>query len=229
MILPLLMPRRIVVRGPEARLPPVVIYTDARYEPTAARPAEIGVVIYDPVDKEAGGVPTWRYTSADVPQVMMQRFVARQQYIGQLEVLAAVAAYTSRPEQLRGRDVIHFIDNTGALFGLAKGYSGDLDSARLIHVFHTVLAAVGANPWMEFVASGANIADQPSRDEFALLRELGAVYFEVGWPPIGGEWSQVFKDVFRSLAPRLTASRKRARDEVLRAADSLAAKRRAAL
>ena len=35
--------------------------------------------------------------------------------VGQLEVLAAVAAYTSRPEQLKGRDVIHFIDNTPAL------------------------------------------------------------------------------------------------------------------
>ena len=42
--------------------------------------------------------------------------------MGQLEVLAAVAAYTSRPEQLWERDVIHFIDNIGAIFGIAKGY-----------------------------------------------------------------------------------------------------------
>ena len=50
--------------------------------------------------------------------------------------------FASLPEQLRGRDVIHFIGNAGALFGMAKGCSGDDDSARMIHAFHTVLAAI---------------------------------------------------------------------------------------
>ena len=105
--------------------------------------------------------------------------------MGQLEVLAAVAAYTSRPEQLKGRDVIHFIDNTGAIFGIAKGYSADLDSARLISVFHTLNAALGANVWFEYVASAANIADLPSRGELELLLspQYGARPFDVVWPP----------------------------------------------
>ena len=40
--------------------------------------------------------------------------------------------------------MLHFIDNTGAIFGIAKGYSADLDSARLINMFHTLNAALGA-------------------------------------------------------------------------------------
>ena len=85
-------------------------------------------------------------------------------------VLAGVAAYTSRPEQFRDRDVIHFIDNQGALTGLAKGYSRDVDSARLISVFHTMNAAVRANVWFEYVPSAATgvattLRDRPPQDQ----------------------------------------------------------------
>ena len=139
----------------------------------------------------------------------------------QLEVLAGVAAYTSRPEQLRGRDVIHFIDNTGALMGLAKGYSADVDSARLISVFHVVNAAVAANTWFEYVASGANISDLPSRGDFELLRskayegprvpapgqQPGAMEFKVEWPPVG-VWAGDLSHLFTRFASK---ARKRKR------------------
>ena len=115
---------------------------------------------------------------------------------------------------MRGRDVLHFIDNTGALFGLSQGYSGCDDSARLIHQFHCVLGAIDANVWMEYVASGANIADMPSRGEFALLHELGSVRFEITLPEIGGDWQLTYTRIFRELAPRPSASVKRARREV---------------
>ena len=112
-------------------------------------------------------------------------FRPREQYIGQLEALGAVLAYSSRPEQFADRDVIHFIDNVGALVGIAKGYSRDIDSARLIHFFHSIAAAVNTNVWFEFVASGANIADLPSRDELEKLHELGSVAFQPRWPDLG--------------------------------------------
>ena len=139
--------------------------------------------------------------------------------------MGGVAAYTSRPEQLRGRDVIHFIDNTGALFNMAKGTSRDDDSARLVHVMHAVLAATECNVWLEYVQSGANIADLPSRGEFELLKELGSIPFEMKIPPIGGDWEQVLRDVFSSLAPRPNPGAKRARSEVDAAASQLRAKR----
>ena len=132
-ILPLVRPRVFRLVGRQRR--PIIVYTDARYSPWAAEPAELGVAIYDPEDDETG-CAQWRHSSLVVTPAIMALLAKREQYVGQLEVMAGVAAFTSRPEQFRSRDVIHFIDNTGALFGLAKGYSGDDDSARMIHAFH---------------------------------------------------------------------------------------------
>ena len=156
----------------------------------------------------------------------MALLAKREQYVGQLEVMAGVAAFTSRPEQFRGRDVILFIDNTGALFGLAKGYSGDDDSARMIHAFHSVLAAIDCNVWLEYVQSGANIADQPSRGDVALLLSLGSIAFDMQLPPVGGDWSATYKAMFCRLAPRPTAGVKRARAVVQSHVDELLAQRR---
>ena len=126
-------------------------------------------------------------------------------------MLAGVAAYTSRPEQFRDRDVIHFIDNQGALTGLAKGYSRDVDSARLISVFHTMNAAVRANVWFEYVPSAANIADLPSRDDLELLRSdaFKVECFEVVWPTVG-EWEGNLIELFQKYSG-VYARRKRCR------------------
>ena len=66
--------------------------------------------------------------------------------------------------------------------------------------------AIDCNVWLEHVASGANIADLPSRGEFALLRRLGSVRFETTLPPIGGDWSSVYRDTYFATtrrAPRM--------------------------
>ena len=144
----------------------MVVYTDAMYDSSRTPAGMVGVVIFDPEDEEA----RWRFSSAAVPDVIISEFREREQYVGQLEVLAAVSAYTSRADQLRGRDVIHFIDNVGAYSGLGKGYSRDVASGRMISVFHTMNVALGANVWFEYVPSKANIADLTSRGDFDLLR-----------------------------------------------------------
>ena len=222
-ILPLVRPRVFRLAGRRRR--PIIVYTDARYSPGAAEPAELGIAIYDPEDDETGG-PQWRHSSLVVTPAVMALLAKREQYVGQLEVMAGVAAFTSRPEQFRGRDVILFIDNTGALFGLAKGYSGDDDSARMIHAFHSVLAAIDCNVWLEYVQSGANIADQPSRGDVALLLSLGSIAFDMQLPPVGGDWSATYKAMFCRLAPRPTAGVKRARAVVQSHVDALLAQRR---
>ena len=60
----------------------------------------------------------------------------KAQYIGQLELLAAVVAYTTFPDVLMGRHVIHWIGNESAVYSLAKGYSGMADSARVVNLYH---------------------------------------------------------------------------------------------
>jgi len=219
-ILPLLPVRRFYFGKRRRRRSPVVVYTDAMYDPSKCPAGMVGVVIYDPEDPES----VWRYSSAAVPAELIEKFRPREQYVGQLEVLAAVAAYTSRPDQLRGPDVIHFIDNTGAMFGLAKGYSADIDSARLISVFHVMNAAVRANVWFEYVPSGANISDLPSRGDFELLRteqfegprvpkpceQRGALVFPLVWPPVGA-WSGDIKGLFAQFSKEKVAVGKRRR------------------
>ena len=219
-LLPALPGRKFYFGKKRRKRAPVVVYTDAMYAAAARPPGKVGLVIYDPEDT----VSYWRFGSAAVPASLLAKFRPREQYVGQLEVLAAVAAYTSRPDQLRGRDVIHFIDNSGALFGLAKGYSADVDSARLISVFHVVNAAVAANTWFEYVPSGANISDLPSRGEFELLRSAayegprvpgpgeprGALEFKVKWPPVG-VWSGDLSHLFAKFSSG-GARKRRARE-----------------
>ena len=111
------------------------------------------------------------------------------------------------PEQFRERDVIHFIDNTGALVGIAKGYSKDVDSARLINVYHTIAAAILVNTWFEYVPSAANIADLPSRMDMELLMEMASTPFDIVWPD-PSEWHGGLEKLFARIA---SPSRKRKR------------------
>ena len=98
----------------------------------------------------------WRHCSAAVPASLVAKLRPRKQQIGPLETLGALVCYLSRPEQFRNRRVIHFMDNTGALFGMAKGYTRVVDAARMVHFFHSLCAAINAQVWFEFVPSGAN-------------------------------------------------------------------------
>ena len=216
-VLPSLPPRAFCLTGKER--PPVLIYTDAMYEASDRRSGRLGLAMFDPECER------WFHADARVPASVLDRFQWREQYIGQLEVLAAVAAYTTfscvRDAQgralhlLRDREVVHFIDNTGALFGLMKGYSRDVDSARLVHSFHTISAALNARVWLAFVASKANLADLPSRGSFELLlNDLSSSEVEFVLPPLELSWSGSFDFLFRAYAGVLSQPVKRARCRV---------------
>jgi len=145
----------------------VVVFTDAAFE---AGKGTLGVVV-----KRPGRPLVW--TACDCPASLLQAFAEldgqKSQYIGQLELLAAVVAYTTFADELRGAQVIHWIDNESAVYALVKGYSGAADSARSVNLYHGCVAQLGVTPWIEYVQSEDNLADLPSRGEFALLRALG--------------------------------------------------------
>ena len=100
----------------------------------------------------------------------------RKQQIGQVELVAAFAVYSSLPaDMLRGRRVLHWIDNSSAVAALAKGYSSAIDSARIVHAAHATIAGLGADLWFEYVRTDANVSDEPSRVDLSGERyELGA-------------------------------------------------------
>ena len=84
--------------------------------------------------------------------------------------------YYSLAADLRGWEVIHFIDNSGAMGCLIKDYSSDVDSARLVHAFWGLACALEIDVWFEFVYSEANVADWPSRGDCSFLVDtLGSV------------------------------------------------------
>ena len=204
-VLPRLPPRTFDFRARQVVPdPPIVLYTDAMGQGTFGR---IGIVIYDPLDKDR----KWRHASSVVPPPLVAAMRVRKQYIMPFETVAPVVALLTRPAQFKGRHVILFVDNTGALFGLGKGDCHDVDSARMVHVFHTLCAALGISVWLEYVPSGANISDLPSRDEFALLESMGSASFsaDLVWPDLQSSLAAVFGDLWAKHAPSPSRATKR--------------------
>ena len=82
-------------------------------------------------------------------------------------------------------------------------------TAAIQHLNHTVLAAIDCNVWLEYVQSGANIADQPSRGDVSLLLSMGSLPFDMELPPVGGDWAAIYEALFVTLAPRPSRGVKR--------------------
>ena len=220
-VLPRLPARRFLFGRRRSRKKPIVVYTDAMYDPLADVPARIGIAYYDPELVGSAEAPTgWCHASASVPAHIMSSLAPRKQQIGPLETIVPPLLLSSHPERFRDREVILFVDNTQAVFNLASGSARAHDSARIVHIFHCMCAALNTQVWLEYVASGANIADQPSRDEFALLLEMGSTSFssELRWPDIAPAWTGVFDRIFDAYAPKPSkaerAARRRVADEI---------------
>ena len=150
---------------------PILVWSDAMYEKSGDIPAQGGFVVRIP--GTGGGDPVTYYSRHATPKSVLKQFVpGKKQYIGQLELLYAVAVYTTLPKKFANRRVIHFIDNTSAVAGLIKGYSRAIDSGRIVNAFHALNAGLRAETFFEYVRSKANIADLPSRGEMHDLRRI---------------------------------------------------------
>ena len=163
--------------------PPVLVWSDAMYEHDAATPAGGGFVVLVPerAPENPLGI-RWRYrviwgAESTDPTFLASFVQGKRQYIGPLELAYGVAPYMSIPEELRDKEVIHFLDNTGAVAGLVKGYARAVDSGVVVNAFHAWNAGLQADVYFEYVRSKANIADMPSRlaigEMFAALDRLG--------------------------------------------------------
>ena len=185
---------------------PILIWTDAMYAEGAENGgAQAGFNAFLPDDAGAATSGRWIHGSAKVSQEFIREFLRPgKTYIGQLELLAAVSVYYSiDPSELRDRKVIHWIDNTGALAAMVKGYARQTDGARIVHAFSALVVRLGFSTWFEYVRTKANLADLPSREglqgyeqfedtEFA--QALGSTRVEMRLPPMQawanpfGEW-----------------------------------------
>jgi hypothetical protein len=66
---------------------------------------------------------------------------------------------------LAGHSLIHFADNQAANAAAIKGSSSSASMARIVSAFHLQWLRLNIRPWIEFVNSEANLADDPSRGE----------------------------------------------------------------
>eukprot|EP00965_Chrysotila_dentata_P205920 6183237-Pleurochrysis_carterae.AAC.7 len=103
-----------------------------------------------------------------VPSEVLAHFMSSSQYIGQLDLLGAVAACCTFARELKGTRFIHWINNTSKLAALVKGYLSRPDLALIVHAFHAFNVGLGARVWFEYVASKANTAEP------AIARGAGA-------------------------------------------------------
>ena len=186
--------------------PPLLVYTDAAFSwrrkrkgqcDVAGRPregylprsdpipapwqfnGELGMMIHDQLDG-------WTVVAAGRPDdgtVLGYMRRQRRTYIAQLEGLGALAPYYTFPARFAGRRVVHFIDNTVAQSALVHGYASDVDMADISNGFHLLAAGLRMSAYFDYVPSKANIADLPSRGEFAVPRALGAEVVSMRVPP----------------------------------------------
>ena len=110
-----------------------------------------------------------------MPAWLLEWLSPRGQQINHLEALAAVCARLTFPDVLRGRRVLHFVDNTAALSKLVHGYAREPDMAAVTNSLHVCDAVLDVDAWFEWVPSHANISDLPSRDPSTWDAEARAV------------------------------------------------------
>ena len=68
----------------------------------------------------------------------------------------------------------HFVDNKPALQSIVKGSSKQGDLNGLVGALWYACAGRLQSYWGQYVRSKANLADGPSREEYTLVRQLGA-------------------------------------------------------
>ena len=145
---------------------PVILLTDAR-----GLPAHTGAVLYADGHKF--------YTALAPPASATSWFSKRadNQIMG-LEIFAVVVALSTFWVHLQGRSVIVFVDNTGGEHALLRGSAKSSDHNALVHGIWTAALLGNIGLWFERVSSRENIADLPSREEYELLKQLGATWVE---------------------------------------------------
>ena len=148
----------------------VELFCDARGEPgrLAAVLAVDGVI--------------W-YTDMATPGVLLSCLSPRgdNQIMAQEQMAVLLALHTFR-EQVSGKMVRVWIDNTGAEHALRNGTARAADHNVIVAATWKAALTFGCSLWVERVPTDENIADLPSREEYRCLEALDALYLAPGLP-----------------------------------------------
>ena len=112
--------------------------------------------------------------TARVPEILKSRWLTRKTQIIPVEMLAPIVSLETFSSRLFRADLFIFIDSEVVEAALVKGYSSREDLCLLVSVFWDLVLRLQARVFVDRVATDANPADAPSRDNL----ELGA---RAGW------------------------------------------------
>eukprot|EP00435_Cladocopium_sp_Y103_P037299 s2430_g9.t2 len=166
---------------------PWLLYTDASDIPNREPRFVIGGVLVqqDPVF-------SIEYFSTPVPDAVVAKWLPKQTFMGQLEVLAAPVALATWRTPLTSSQVIHFIDNDAAAAALVRGYSPKSDSTVMVGEYWTIAAACAIDTYVDRVESKSNLSDGPSRLDLRDMEELNARPVQAVFPNSSSEVFKIF-------------------------------------
>ena len=190
---------KLIVRARDSGEFPTLVLSDASWQEKDGYEFGLGYMAYIVYCPRARKI---FFAWTEMPQDMLEFFHelrAKKQYICQGEIQAMHAPYTSNPLHIetgleldfdwKGRDVLHLADNTAANSGVVSGGSRAPDMARIASAMRIRIAHLRIRLWVDFVKSEANFADDPSRENFTLLLEMGAIEVKFVMPPYR-EWGE---------------------------------------
>ena len=146
---------------------PLLMYTDASDVPGRFPQRLLGAVLFDPIDKSLV------FSSWPVADAIVSRWLQKESYMGQLELLAAPFAFSTWQDRIQNRSLILFIDNDSAAASPVKGYSPKVDSGAIVGEFWLLAAQLRVHVYIDRVESKSNLADGPSRNQFDEIKGLG--------------------------------------------------------
>ena len=170
-------PRPIDLRSEKP--PDAVLFTDG-FTPdprsTVRLPDRVGAVLLD-----RNLVRPLQFTAV-IPKSVQTRWLVRKTQIVPVEMVAPILALQTFKERLFGADIILLIDSEAVEAALIKGYSSKEDLCQLISVFWDIVFELKARVFIDRIATDANPADWPSRDDLRTGEQAGWKSVQVVWP-----------------------------------------------
>ena len=138
--------------------PEVIIYTDAATSTRIVAAIVLDVDIFLRIGEfqavfEEISSEEWSNTFKDTT------------YIYGLEMLAIIAVVYILGEYLKNKNIVFYVDNSNSKDALVKGFSPTPVINRMTQLFWARMQKLGARAWIEYIPSGKNICDLPTRKE----------------------------------------------------------------
>ena len=157
----------------------VVLFTDG-FSPDPRdvewKPDRVGAV---PFDRRL--MSPLQFT-ARVPEKLKRRWLVRRTQIIPVEMLAPIVALETFSDRFLGADLLLFIDSEVVESALVKGYSSCEDLCLFVSVFWDLVLQLRCRVFIDRVATDANPADHPSRDNLETGARAGWSTVEALWP-----------------------------------------------